>query len=460
MIASRLALLSAVLIAGAVALHAPPAVRADASIESTSIENGYPRELIFTLTASADVVIEDVTLRYTIVGSNVGAIGKPEPEDFTPGTTVSTRVRVDTNPNTNWIPVGNTIEWYWELSLADGTTTTGPVSSFLYLPPDREWRTAESERAIIYYTGPREGLANEMLEAIDETYERHGRLLLKTELEPGSRVTVVVMGSNADLQEAQPSKGTTLDNSDAVVTCGFRPGNSKQLIFGTVSCAGSDPVDTIRHEFAHILNAAAGEGTLVKLPTWLEEGLAVYAQADPSGYEAAFEAAYRRNRLIPFREMSLPVADENLVILQYGQSYMMTRYLIEVYGIPKLNQLLDLTKANTRFDIALERVYGFDLAGFEKEFLAALGGAGPTPQPTSQQQPSQPTPAPTEARPQPQQPTPAAGAAGRASPDGDDNFREIMVLLVGLSVLLMLAAVMSFLLMLFLQNQRRPPASP
>jgi hypothetical protein len=252
----------------------------------------------------------------------------------------------------------------------------------------------------------------------------------------------------------------TLDNSDSVVTCGFRPGNSKQLIFGTVSCGGSDPVDTIRHEFAHILNAAAGEGTLVKLPTWLEEGLAVYAQEDASVYVAAFQAAARRNRLIPFREMSLPVADENQVILQYGQSFMMTSYLIEVYGVEKLNELLGRTKANTRFDVALRETYGFDLGEFEQEFLAAIqGGGAPTAQPTQQQQP-QPTVAPTQQpqRQQPAQPTAAPSGSGQFASEDDDTFTRVMIALVGAAVLFMLAAVMAFLVMMFLQNQRRGSA--
>ncbi|MGD9932351.1 MAG: peptidase MA family metallohydrolase [Dehalococcoidia bacterium] len=455
---TRLLLVFAAMLPVALMLFAVPATsaRADATIETAAVENGYPKDLTFTLKASAPVAITDVTLRFTILGTGVGALGKPEPGAFTAGTSIETNVKVDTNPNTNWIPAGSEFEWNWELTLADGTVTKGPSSRFLYLPPRKDWKTAENDFAIVYYTGPRDSLAQEMLQAFEEVAEKHGRELLKTEITQ-KPVRFLLMASNAEIQEAQPSKGTTLDNSDSVVTCGFRPGNSKQLIFGTVSCGGSDPVDTLRHEFAHVLNAAAGEGTLVKLPTWLEEGLAVYAQENPGEYSAVFQSALRRNRTIPFREMSLPVAEEERIILQYGQAYTMTKYLIDTYGVPKLNQLLDSTKKNTRFDVALEQTYGFDLDGFEEEFLAAVGGgAAPTAAPTTNQQPSQPTAVPTaRGQDQPQPTSAPTRTSGVTSSDGSDNgLSTTTVLLAGGAVVFLLLGVMSFLLMQILQNQR------
>ena len=454
---TRLLLVLAATLPVAVTLFALPAIpaRADATIEAAAVENGYPKDLTFTLKANAPVAITDVTLRFTILGTGVGALGKPEPDAFTPGTSIETSVKVDTNPNTNWIPAGSEFEWNWELTLADGTVTKGPSERYLYLPPNKDWKTVSNDFAIVYFTGPREGLAQEMLQAFEEVAQTHGRDLLKTEITQ-KPVRFLLMASNEEIQEAQPSKGTTLDNSDRVVTCGFRPGNSKQLIFGTVSCGGSDPVDTLRHEFAHVLNAAAGEGTLVKLPTWLEEGLAVYAQKNPGEYSAVFQSALRRNQTIPFREMSLPVADENRIILQYGQAYTMTKYLIDTYGVPKLNQMLDATKKNTRFDMALEQTYGFDLDGFQQEFLAAMGGtAAPTAAPTTNQQPGQATAAPTTRGQNQPQPTAAPARPASASSSGDGNgLSTTTVLLAGGAVVLLLLGVMSFLIMQILQNQR------
>jgi Peptidase MA superfamily len=418
--------------------------RADATVQTATVENGYPKQLLFKLTATAPVEIRDATLSYVVSGTGIRSVGKPEA--FTPGTSVTTEVKVDTNPNTNWVPIGNEITWHWELALADGTTTVTKDQSFVYLP-QREWKSLVNENFVIYYTGNRENLANTFAQAMAATLKEHGQTLLKTEI-PKKPVKLLLMGTNDELQEASPSKGTTLDNSRSVVTCGFRPGNADDLIFAAISCGGGDNVDTVRHEFGHILNAAAGESTLVKLPTWLDEGLAVYAQEKEGEYSSAFNAANRANRLIPFRQMANPISDENQIILQYGQAYMMVKYLIDTFGAAKLNELMALTRANTRFDEALKKAYSLDIDTFERDFKASLGGTtAPTAAPTArpQQQP-QATAAPTAAA----QPRPSTGAA-----EDGDGISKPLIAMIGASIVLVLLAVMAFLVMMFLQNQRR-----
>ena len=148
---TRLLLVLAATLPVAVTLFALPATpaRADATIEAAAVENGYPKELTFTLKANAPVVITDVTLRFTILGTGVGALGKPEPGAFTPGTSIETSVKVDTNPNTNWIPAGSEFEWNWELTLAEGTVMKGPSEPYLYLPPNKDWKTVSNDFAIV-----------------------------------------------------------------------------------------------------------------------------------------------------------------------------------------------------------------------------------------------------------------------------------------------------------------------
>ena len=429
---------------------------ADATFEPTTIENGYPKALTFKLNASAPVEIKDVTLSYTLGGNRTTSLVKPDPAEFTPGTKVSVAVKVDTNPNTNWLPVGNELTWHWELTLADGTVSKSREDSYLYLPVGKDWKTAKNEIAIVYYTGSLESRANQFLAAMQSTYETHGKTLLKTEL-ARKPVKLLLLADNKEINDASPSKGTTLDSSRVVVTCGFRPGNANDLIFAAISCGG-DPTDTIRHEFGHILNAAAGEGTLVKLPLWLDEGLAVYAQAKQDDYTAAFQAASRRQTLIPFRDMATPIGDQNQIILQYGQSFMMTKYLIDKYGADKLNAMLALTKKDTRFDVALKQTYNFDISGFETEFKAAGGSGGsspPTVAPTVQPQQQQPTRAAATAAPR-QAATPTAAAASSNSVTTADSggVSRTTVVLVGIAVILLLCAVFAFLISMFLQNSR------
>lgn len=443
-----LPLLAAIALLTFFASGAHPA-RADATVDSATVENGYPKQLLFKLTASAPVEIKEVTLSYLISGTGIRSAAKPE--EFTAGTKVTVEIKVDANPNTNWIPVGNEITWHWELALADGTKTVTAPQSFIYLPTGREWKTAGNADFTVFYYGSRETLANRFLEAMAGVYQEHGKTLLKTN-PPQKPVKLILMANGDELQEAEPSKGSTLDNSRVVVTCGFRPGSARDIILAAVSCGGSDPVDTVRHEFGHILNAAAGESTLVKLPVWVDEGLAVYAQESRDDYDAAFRSAIQGPRgLIPFRQMSAQISDQNLVILQYGQSYQMVKYLIDKYGEAKLNALLALTKKSTRFDEALKQTYNFDIAGFESEFTAAVNARpAPTAAPTARpQQQARPTTVPTA--------VPQVRDVVQPSSDGGGS-SKVGVVLVGVAVMFTLFGIMAFLVVMFLQNQRRPPA--
>jgi hypothetical protein len=431
--------------------------RADATIEASTYTINYPNEIVFSLRATAGAAITDVALVYTLKNRNIRSVGKPS--EFTPGTTVDTRVSVTTNPNTTWIPVGNEFTWWWEITLADGSVTKSPENTFVYLPPNRDWKTVTNDFAAVYYFGPRDDLARRMLVAMEDVYERVGKGLFQTELEQ-LPVKLVVIGDSNDMRMARPSSGQAFDNS-LVVTCGLRPGGVRDIIYAAVSCG--DAVDTVRHEFGHILNGAAGHGTLVDFPFWLEEGLAVYAQEDPSNFVAAFRAATQPGRgrgLLPFSRMTQATSNPNETILQYGQAFMMTSYLIDTYGVEKLRELMALTKRDTRFDRALQEVYGFDLAGFEAKFREAMGaGSGPAATPTSPQQPAQPTARPTS-QAQPQQPTPAPTIRQQPAPSdggggGGGGLDTSTLLIFGTAFLLLLMAVFAFLVLLYFQNMRR-----
>ncbi len=427
---------------------------ADAVVELSTVENNYPKDVTFRLGASAPTNIVDVTLRFKLAGQNSSALGKPEPADLTAGTKISTKVKVNTTPGISAITVGNEFVYQWEITQADGTVTLGKEERFLYLPSGREWKSLSNSVGIVYFTGSRESLVQKLLDAMDVVSREHGQKLLKVTL--GKPVKVVLLGTAEDVKEAQAGKGTTFDNS-GVVTCGFRPSNVDDLIISTISCGGAEPIDTVRHEFGHVLNAAAGQG-LVGLPLWVDEGLAVYAQEKKTDYESAYRAAQRGNRLIPFRQMTLAISDPNQTILQYGQALAMVSYLIDKYTPAKLNELMAATKSNTRFDEALKKVYGFDIDGFEKEFLAAAGGGttAPTVAPTQPQRPVQsPTVVPTVRPAQNTQPTAApTPAAAVVSTDDGSGIGKATIGIIGAAVVLLLMAVMAFLVMMFLQNQR------
>lgn len=431
------------------------AVRADTVITAAAPENDYPQTLRFRADMTSDQQITDVTLRFSLRNRNLSGYGKPD--SFTPGTKVSATVEIDTNPNTNWIPIGNEFTYHWEATLADGSLVQGAEASYLYLPPGREWQKAGNELMTVYYYGERANTANRYLSAAGEVFATIGQGLLKTQLRHVP-VKVVLMVSPSELAESQPSKGSTFEAS-GIVTCGYRPGSADDIVIVAASCAGGSSVDTLRHEFGHILNAAAGESSLVKLPSWLDEGLAVVAQ-EQNDFAGAYRTALRRQQLLAFDRLSSPPSDPDQTLLFYGQAHAMVEYLVANKGAEKLAQLMQLTKGNTRFDAAFKQVYGFDMKGFEAEFRAAnnLPPAGSATPPSGQQ--SGQTPSPTTGSTQQTAATPTPTAAPPASSDGsDDGLDPLAIGAIGLGIFAGLGAIFLFLLSQVLGNRRRASAA-
>jgi len=414
---------------------------ADATILSSTIDNGYPKQLTFKVTAQAPVDITDITLSYAITGTGTSALGKPS--DLTPGKTVSASVVIQVNSGSSYIPVGSDFTYHWAITTSDGNVTTGPDTKFLFLPPNQDWKSVSGDFMVVYYHSNNQALASAYLQAGVETYDKIGKKLLNTTLKL-TPVKVILFDNEQESAPALPGSGATFDA--AVTTCGTKVTQDIVLII-PLSCGSSDPTDTLRHEFGHILNQTAGVGAFGKLPSWIDEGTAVYAQTTPgNNYISAFQAAARANRLIPVSTMGTAPSDPNLVNLFYGQSYSMVKYLIDTGGPAKYAQFFATIQQGNRFDQAISMVYGFDLATFEKQFAASVGSqppAAPTAVPTARSQ-ARPTSAPAST------PVPALTDSGSSS-----SMDRTSIVIVGGAVLLFLLGALALLAATMIANNRR-----
>jgi hypothetical protein len=428
----------------------PQTSTAETVIESSTVQNGYPTALTFKVTARADSEITDITLNYAIKGRGTSALGKPA--SLTPGKNLSADVVIQVNNSSNYLPVGSDFVYHWEIATADGQTFTGPEQTFFYLPPNQDWKNVSNDFMTVYYHGDRESIANAYLRAGAETYDRIGKQLYKTTLTQ-LPVKVIMFADEAESDLARPGSGGRFDA--AVTTCGTKVTNDIVLVI-PIACGSTDRTDTLRHEFGHILNETAGEGTLAKLPSWLDEGAAVYAQSGPGDYQTAFTQAARANRLIPFSQMTVPASNPQLVGVFYGQAWAMVSFLIDKGGEAKFGQYMSTIKGGKRYDQALNDVYGFaNLQAFEDEFKAAVGvgqQASPTARPTSAatRPAGSATTAPTR--------TPSGPAANTSDDDGNGVGAGTIVL-GAVTLFLLLGAVFAFLISMMMANNRKEAAA-
>lgn len=440
--------LFAALVVGAFLYASDGTARAETVVESSTVTNGYPRNLTFKVTAKADTDITDITLSYAIKGRGTSALGKPD--SISPAKNLTAEVVLDVNSSSNYIPVGSDFVYRWEIRTADGNTFTSPDQSFFYLPPNQDWKNVANEFMTVYYHGDREQIANAYLRAGTETYETVGKQLYGIELRQ-LPVKVIVFANEAESDPARPGSGGRFDA--AVTTCGTKVTNDIVLVI-PVACGSTDRTDTLRHELGHILNETAGEGTLAKMPAWLDEGAAVYAQTSPGDYARAFQAGVQQNQLIGFQQMTQPASNPNQVQLFYGQSWAMVSYMIEEKGTPeKFAEFMRTIKGGQRYDQALNTVYGYaDVAAFESDFKGALGVTPGQPQPTQR-----PTAAATQ-RPQTtptRTPTRTPAPANTGAGDDDSGIGTGTIVIGGVAILFLFGAVMAFLASMMMSNNRK-----
>jgi hypothetical protein len=135
-------------------------------------------------------------------------------------------------------------------------------------------------------------------------------------------------------------------------------------------------MDVVRHELAHIVTGAAvrTHKYIVDIPTWINEGISVFAQTGllPSE-EQAFTLAIQRNRVLPITSLNASArGSSNDVSIFYAQSGSIIAYLVKTYGEAKFGEFIEAMAGDTT-DKALQKVYGFDQTGLENLWRKVVG---------------------------------------------------------------------------------------
>jgi len=121
--------------------------------------------------------------------------------------------------------------------------------------------------------------------------------------------------------------------------------------------------DTIAHELTHLVVGQIVFNPYNDLPTWLEEGLAMFIEENDDPAIASYmKIAIEENKLITVRSLSSPFsAYSELAAVSYGQSQSLVEFLLNTYGRSKMLELLTTFRDGVDYDEALEKVYGFNM---------------------------------------------------------------------------------------------------
>ena len=345
------------------ALSWPAPASGDTPIEAkvTNVENKFPEEVVFTAEATSSAAeVRSVELRM-MVGS--GPLERYGSIEISPGKQVKGQYSLKTGGN-NYVPPGTDIT-YW-LVVQDVASNNLQTDKSLYWYGDTrfQWSKLQEGPVTVYYYGGAESNAKQVMQAGQDTRRKVGGML-GTEAQP---FKVMLYNSVPDIIGAQRPEASEVRQRELIRAGVAYSGPDLVQVLGIGSVGATD---TARHEIAHLfVHWSAG----VSVPTWLNEGLAVWAQSDPGAeYRQALQNGIQADRLQLLRGLDSFPGRSDETIMAYGQSWSVVKYLIDSYGPEKMRKLMETIKAGDGVVKGLQEIYGLKVDGLDAEWRKSVG---------------------------------------------------------------------------------------
>jgi hypothetical protein len=404
----------------------------------------FPDRLTFSVSLKHEIAIERVILEYGVNQLTCGSVVAKAFPDVTPAKAVDAEW-VWEMKQTGSVPPGSTIWWRWRVVDAQGLETATNQKSIVWLDDQHDWQTISGDEINLqWYDGGQsfgEELHTSAVKSLNDLAQATG-------LRTTAPIDLYIYADTADMRDSilyEPGWTGGLAYSDHnIVLIGISP---DQIDWGKRTQA---------HELTHVLVGQLTFSCLSDIPTWLQEGLAVYGEGGPEdASQRQLDQAITNDDLLSVRSLSGNFSEDPAKAdLSYSQSYSLINFLIEEYGQDKMTALLKALRDGNTVDDALKSVYGFDVEGYEdawRAYVKAPARRNVTQAPTSTPEPTQvptfapvsiaqagPTAAPTRERPTP---TPIAVAAATtdqspatAPPETPATDNTLVIVIIAIAV--------------------------
>lgn len=340
----------------------------------TSLE--FPTALTFSLQAQSSADITKIVLEYKVSQITTVSVTAEVKPQFATGSKVATSWQWDMTQNS--LPPGSEVQYSWKIEDAAGHEMETPWTT-IQLNDDRyNWKTLTQGNISLFWYDGDQSFAQELMDFANSALEK---LAQDTGAHLEQAVSIYIYASPQDLLGAliypQEWTGGVAFSEYGIIVIGIAPDN---LGWGKRATT---------HELAHLVTYQMTSNPYSDTPTWLNEGLSMYAEGslDPAS-QSLLDKAISEDNLFSVQTLSSSfTANPEGARLSYAESYSLIQFLIQRYGEQKMLSLLSTFKKGSTYDNALQAVYGFDTSGLNSLWRQSLG--------LSPQQPT-PTPTPTK----------------------------------------------------------------
>jgi len=355
-------------------------VHAQASIQVVSDKATitFPETIQFSAEFKAGSEIKSVILQYGVEQLTCGTVQAEAFPAVTPA--------ADVNASWTWemrqsgsLPPGSTVWWQWLVTDSSGVQFISPQKTILWLDDIHPWQVIIGGEINLHYY---DGGSDFGQQLHDAAVTALGRLSKDIGLTPSKAVDIYIYANTNDLKDA------VLYAPSWVGGQAFPESNI--IIIGVTLDELDWGKSTEAHELTHVLVGHLTFSCLSFMPTWLNEGLAMYGEGGPlPADQTQFDQAKAKNQLPSLRSLIGGFSEEaSRATLSYTEAFSVVNFMIKTYGQDKMLSLLEDLKNGQTMDDALQSVYGFNTDGLESAWRSSIGAP-------VQANSSQPTPVPT-----------------------------------------------------------------
>ncbi len=383
-----LALLLGILLAvgkvpGPVNASTVPGALLQSEVSRNELTFNYPETATFQLSVDHPVDITSIVLEYGNKQQTCGEVVAKAFPQFTPGRQVDTEWTWEMLQSGS-LPPGSQLWWRWRITDANGNETVTDTKTATWLDDVHNWKTVQNGDFIrLHYYKGNQSFVNTLSQAAADGLKFNET---QSELKADEPIDLYIFANTEDMKDAilyEPSwTGGQAFPQQNIVIIGIAP---NEVDWGRT---------TIVHELTHVLVGHMTFSCLGDVPTWLNEGLAMYSEGPlDAQFKNPLDTAIQNNTLLSIGSLGGSFSESSdKANLSYGQSHSIVNFLIETYGQDKMTALLTSLRDGSTIDKALMQTYGFDVDGLEDAWRQAIEAepraVSPLGQPTAQPTPT------------------------------------------------------------------------
>ncbi len=335
------------------------------TIQLNDATASFPEGITFTLEASSQRSITKVELLYSVADDPTLNLLVPS---FTPAKRIEIHHLLDLQ--VYYLPPGLDLTYQWRLVDDRGREVATEFRTLLWEDTRFDWQPLASADVTVYaYTG-NEAFNRLILDAAQSAVDQ-----LKTEygLSNVTPIRIWVYNSRDDFNATKQAN----EKHWAVGTAY----SDYHLILATIPEGSKNEIGrVIPHEISHQLLSQATKNPFNAPPLWLDEGLAVRAQTvgNEDDFNQVKDAA-AKGQLYSVRALISEFPTTGPYHLAYAESHSIVNFVIEHFGLEKLQALIAVYREGVSHDEALMRTLSVDTAGLDQLWKASLNYQGDHP---------------------------------------------------------------------------------